>query len=321
MPIRSKPIPIQAIQLPKTQANGDISLTQLNAFLSVAACGSVSLAAQQLGISQPTLSRQLAMLETRLGKTLFDRQARPLALTAVGEFFLTHATQSIHELNELIYQTRHFDDEDDTLIIGFVASVLYGKLPSVISQLKARRSGVNVRLVEVSSHEQADALKMGVIHAGFGRFACDDRFVMQTFLCDEPYVVAVPKGHPFAGSQALELGELTKEVLILYHRSLLNLADGLSLDPLLVLFLQGSQPITHKVRDLQIALGLVAAGEGITLVPKSLDSLRNEAITYVPIAKTAQQATTSVYLSTLSHKDDPRLSTLIDVAKAVYAKP
>ena len=57
----------------------------LRAFLSVAHAGSLSRAAQELGSSQPTLSRQMTELEAQVGSLLFERTSRGLRLTEAGE--------------------------------------------------------------------------------------------------------------------------------------------------------------------------------------------------------------------------------------------
>lgn len=69
----------------------NIDWNQLRAFLATAQAGSLSAAARQLGLTQPTLSRQVAAIEQRLGVTLFERVGKGLALTATGHELLEHA--------------------------------------------------------------------------------------------------------------------------------------------------------------------------------------------------------------------------------------
>lgn len=249
-----------------------MNLKQLNAFIHVANTGSMSQSAKDLGLSQPTLSRHIAQLEQLLGQALIDRYRRPMTLTPAGEFFYLHAQKSVGELNELIALTQNFGKSSNTLTIGFVASILYGLLPEIISKLKSILPSLDIKLIEVSSNDQIHALKSGEIDVGFGRFLLPDDFVKQIFLRHEPLAVALPIQHRLANSSSIPLRELIDETLILYHRKPMILGSGEHSDPLLHLFYERNLTPLHinKARDIQIALGLVSAGEGVTLVPKSL---------------------------------------------------
>lgn len=295
-----------------------MTLEQLQSFIHLASTGSMSQSAFELGISQPTLSRHIASLETLLGQTLIDRTHRPMRLTAVGRFFYENAQKSISELGELITLTQNFGKSaPNTLTIGFVASILYGLLPEIIGKLKQSLPSLNVHLLEVGSYEQILALKSGQIDVGFGRFLCDDVFVRQIFLRHERLLVALPNNHKLSQKSALSLKNLTKDTLILYHRNPLVLSTGQTSDPLLHLFDEKnlSPASTQRVRDLQIALGLVSAGEGITLVPESLTSVRSKQVCYLPLS---ENATSPIYLNVLNHSPSPNLTALIHAVCAVY---
>ena len=140
---------------------------QLNAFMHIAQTGNISQSAKALNMSQPTLSRHIAQLEQALGQSLINREHRPMTLTPAGAFFYQHAQKSVNELNELIALTQNFGKSPtDTLTSGFVASILYGLLPDVIGELKSKLPNLTIKLVEISSNEQPDALKSGQIDGG-----------------------------------------------------------------------------------------------------------------------------------------------------------
>ena len=65
----------------------DVELNQFRYFLSVAQHARFTQAANELGVSQPALSRSVAKLEEELGQPLFERKSRPLALTEMGKSF------------------------------------------------------------------------------------------------------------------------------------------------------------------------------------------------------------------------------------------
>lgn len=296
-----------------------MNLVQLNAFIHTARVGNISQAAKELGLPQPTLSRHISQLEQMLGQTLINRQHRPMILTPAGQFFYERAQKSVSELSELITLTQNFGKlELNTLNIGFVASILYGLLPEVIRKLKTTLPNLNIHLIEVSSNEQPQALKSGIIDVGFGRFLSSDVFIKQIFLRHEHFVVALPHHHKLAKNSALAFSELIDETLILYHRTPLTFGINQTLDPLLQLFYERDLTPKHtqKASDIQIALGLVSAGEGLTVVPKSLTSVRAEQIAYIPL--TPNNATSSIYLNTLSTNQNPNIAALLDAIYAIY---
>ncbi len=176
-----------------------MTLQQLHYFIHVATTGSFSQSAKALNLSQPSLSRHIQQLEAKLGVELFDRYHRPMTLTDAGRFFLQHSQKHTQALLEAIELTKNFKTQSKTqFTIGFVASILYGLLPEIISMLKQRCPTLEIKLIEVSSNDQIAALKSGDIDVGFGRFLCSDPFIRQIFLRHERFVVALPIDHPLS---------------------------------------------------------------------------------------------------------------------------
>lgn len=302
-----------------------MTLAQLEYFIHLAQTGNVSQSAHALGLSQPSLSRHIAQLERALGVELFDRYHRPMRLTAAGVFLFEHSQKHSQALKEIIELTKNFQQSKHagTLTIGFVASVLYGLLPEIISTLKQTRPKLEIKLIEVSSDAQMSALKSGEIDVGFGRFLCSDALIRQIFLRHERFVVALPLHHPLATRDA-EMGisfkELMDDTLILYHRTALPVSEGQARDQLLNLFEQRklTPARTTQARDIQIALGLVSAGEGITLVPDSLKTVRSEQIHYHRLHH--ENATTPIYMNLLAERPHPELQALLDATYEIYEK-
>ncbi len=314
-----------------------MDLKQLNAFIAVADLQSFSAAATITGLSQPTLSRLLKQLEVSMGVVLVDRYHRPLQLTEAGQFFYDKVSAVLTELETITSMTQRLSTPSTALNIGFVPSVLYGLLPEVIATLKLHNADIEVNLKDISSYQQIEALKSGEIDIGFGRFAHQDPWIQKILLRHERYVVALPKAHPLAHIREQRLIDLANNRLILYHQTHLpalqahnitndnhtrtdheaNLAHSVT-EPLLHLFAQyGVTPfMTTKVSDLQVALGLVAAGEGITLVPASLQTVRTEQISYQRLIH--ENVTSPIYLHTLKDFIHPKVPELLSAIYQVY---
>ena len=325
-----------------------MDLKQLNAFIAVADLRSFSAAATQTGLSQPSLSRLLKQLETDMGVELIDRYHRPLNLTEAGAFFYDKISTVLTEIDTVTSMTQRLSAPSSVLNIGFVPSVLYGLLPEIIAELKQSSPDIEVTLKDISSYQQMDALKSGEIDIGFGRFAHQDPWIQQILLRHERYVVALPKSHPLAQVREQRLIDLANNRLILYHQTHLpistapaksksikltahapvntkNLSNRIQpslsepiTEPLLHLFAQyGISPFTTTtVSDLQVALGLVAAGEGITLVPASLRTVRTEQISYQRLVH--ENVTSPVYLHTLKDFVHPKIPALLTAIYHVY---
>jgi len=311
-----------------------MDLKQLNAFIAIADLKSFSAAASKTGLSQPTLSRLLKQLETDMGVELIDRYHRPLHLTEAGAFFYDKISTILTEIDTVTSMTQRLSVPSAALNIGFVPSVLYGLLPEVIAKLKQSHPDIEVNLKDISSYQQIDALKSGDIDIGFGRFAHQDPWIQQILLRHERYLVALPKAHPLADSDEQRLIDLANNRLILYHQTHLPISttaipikpsnDQPSFEPvtepLLHLFAQyGISPfMTTTVSDLQVALGLVAAGEGITLVPASLKTVRTEQIVYRRLLH--ENATSPIYLHTLKDFIHPKIPDLLGAIYQVYER-
>ena len=325
-----------------------MDLKQLNAFIAVADLRSFSAAAAKTGLSQPSLSRLLKQLETDMGVVLIDRYHRPLNLTEAGSFFYDKISTILTEIDTVTSMTQRLSAPSSALNIGFVPSVLYGLLPEIIATLKQFSPDIEVNLKDISSYQQMDALKSGEIDIGFGRFAHQDPWIQQILLRHERYVVALPKSHPLANVRKQRLIDLANNRLILYHQTHLPVSstvtteimtqasDQLSAstvtrathetslsseaitEPLLHLFAQyGISPfMTTTVSDLQVALGLVAAGEGITLVPASLQTVRTEQISYQRLVH--ENVTSPIYLHTLKDFVHPKIPDLLTAIYHVY---
>ncbi|GAA0314858.1 LysR family transcriptional regulator [Psychrobacter aestuarii] len=312
-----------------------MDIKQLKAFVAIAEAQSFSLAAERTQLSQPSLSRLLKQLETTMGVLLIERQHRPLQLTEAGEFFYKKMRTLLIEMQTITSMTQRLANPSPELRIGFVPSVLYGLLPEVIATLKRAHADIEVRLCDISSYQQLKALKSGEIDVGFGRFFYQDAWTQQVLLRHERYMVALPKAHPAANAAYQRLSDLAQQHLILYHNTHLparqaivteaQQADAERLvseppvtEPLLHIFAQyGITPLlTTKVSDLQVALGLVAAGEGITLVPASLQSVRSAQIAYRPLWH--EDVTSPIYLQTLKDRPHPRVPDLLSAIYQVY---
>ncbi len=256
-----------------------LELRQLRYFVVVAEECNITRAAVRLHIAQPPLSRQIQALEERLGVQLFERGSRPLRLTEAGRFFQSHALQLLAQAAELESMTRRVGKIERKLSLGFVGSTLYGLLPEVIRRFRAENPAVELTLHEMATVEQIAALKDGRIDVGFGRVRHEDPHVRRIVLREERLVAALPAEHPrLASNGPLSLKELATGTLIVFPKA----PRPSFADQVLAAFRdRGLTPESiFEAGELQIALGLVAAGEGAAIVPVGLNPLRRDDVGY-----------------------------------------
>jgi len=256
-----------------------MELRHLRYFVAVAEERNFTRAAERLHMAQPPLSRSIQQLEETLEVQLFQRDSRPLKLTETGKFFYAHAVQLLAQTAELESMTRRVGNIERSLSVGFVGSTLYGMLPKIIRRFRDENATVELSLHEMSTMDQIRALKDGQIDIGFGRIRHEDVNIRRVILREEKMIVALPEGHPLSLLKPiLALSDLVSETLIIFPKS----PRPSYADQVLSVFQdRGLKPRRiYEVRELQIALGLVAAGEGISVVPSSVYGLKRDDVSY-----------------------------------------
>ncbi|KUZ64421.1 LysR family transcriptional regulator [Burkholderia ubonensis] len=293
-----------------------MELRQLRYFIAVAEEMNITRAAERLHMTQPPLSRQLQAIEDEIGLPLFERGARPLKLTEAGRVFYAQAKRLVDQADELGPLTRRLAQMSERIVIGFVPSTLYGALPDVIRAFRETRPDVELSLIEMFTLEQLGALKGGRIDVGFGRLRFDDDQLVREALIEEKLIAALPAGHPLADpDRPLALADVANETLIVYpstprpsfaDQQLSALRDG------------GLAPAgVHEVRELQTALGLVAAEVGVSLVPESVEGVRVKGVVYRRLPEPV--ATSPIIMSRRVHDESPATAAFCAIARAMIA--
>ncbi len=121
---------------------------QLKAFLETAETGSLSAAARKLGLTQPTLSRQVAAIESQLGVTLFERVGKAMVLTGTGLALLEHARVMGAAAEDLqMAATGQSQAVDGVVCISASEAVAAYLLPSVLLRLRQQAPGIVIDVV------------------------------------------------------------------------------------------------------------------------------------------------------------------------------
>lgn len=298
----------------------DVSLDSrhLRYFVAVARERNFTRAAEKLHIAQPPLSRAIQQLEDEFGVALLDRASRPLALTDAGRLLFEQAVQVLDRMDEMKAMVARLRAAELTRLgLGFVASTLYGYLPEVIRRYRAARPEVELTLLEMTTIEQVAALKEGRIDVAFGRITFNDPLVERTVLRKEKLCVALPLTHRLSSRTGLlKLEELAEDALVIYPKA----PRPSYADQVLALFRERElKPRQlHEVRELQTALGLVAADTGVCIVPASVERLRRDNVVYRRLDEPG--AVSPIIMSTRKGDRSPEIGLILRIVKEMYRK-
>lgn len=184
----------------------------LKYFQAVARRENYQLAAQDLYITQPTLSRAIANLESEIGFPLFEKQGRNIRITAFGKAFLAYVNSAIESIDEGVQHLRNMANSMEGCIsISAIYGFFYNQLPALLSEFNEKYPHVTFKTesttsVEVIQHVHDERFDIG-FHCGTPK--------MQYYPALESYqltsselVVITSKEHPLAGRGSVYLKEL-----------------------------------------------------------------------------------------------------------------
>jgi DNA-binding transcriptional LysR family regulator len=259
-----------------------VELRHLRYFVAVAEQLHFGRAAQRLHIAQPPLSQQIRRLERDLGVRLLHRTSRRVELTDAGRAFLVEARLTLAQAEHATQvATRAANGEVGQLVIGHMASAELNVFPRLLPVFRRRYPAVELAFQLLGATEQMELLREGEIHAGFLRLPASDRVLRVRSIIREPLVAVLPERHAFARRRSVPLRALRGERFILFPRSH---APGYY-DALVAIFREaGLEPtIVQETRRLHTALSLVAAGRGVSLMPKCIASLARPGVVCHPL--------------------------------------
>jgi LysR family transcriptional regulator, benzoate and cis,cis-muconate-responsive activator of ben and cat genes len=255
-----------------------MELWQLKYFLAVADELNYGRAAARLNVAQPSVTRAVQGLENELGVTLFLRDKRRVELTPAGRVFANEARSVLSGLERGARQARRVErGEVGTLTIGFEGLSSFAFIPPAVQAFQARYPDVTVELREMSAAEQAAGLKDHRIELGFVVPPIDDPAIAVEVVGSESLVLAMPAAHRLAQQPTVKTAQLAGERFV--GSSTLCGTNR----PIMVALRACAKPQVAQVSDMQLRLGFVAAGLGVTLVPASVAELTRAGISYRPL--------------------------------------
>ncbi|WP_405562365.1 LysR family transcriptional regulator [Streptomyces sp. NBC_01180] len=277
-----------------------IEARHLRVLRAVAATGSFSAAARELGCTQPAVSQQMKALETSSGTTLLIRTGREMRLTQAGEALVRHAGGILAGLTAA--------EEEVAAIAGLRAgrvrlvSFPSGSstlVPTALAALRAAHPGTRVSLVEGEPPRSVEMVRDGDCDVALAfRYgpATDewDDLVVRPLLTDR-MVGLVPDGHRLADADAIGVGDLAGESWIAgcprCRRQLVEVCESAGFTP----------RIDFATDDYPAVIGLVGAGLGVAVLPElAIESVRSMGARTVSVEPAVQREIVALTLPDLA---------------------
>lgn len=189
----------------------------IQAFVTVAQSGSFSVAAQQLFITQPAVSKRISKLEERLNHRLFDRLGRELQLTEAGLALLPRAENILRELREAERNIKELSGEIvGTLRVATSHHVGLHHLPPILREFAATHGNVNLQFEFLDSEQAHEKVLNGECELAFVTLAPK---IHAPLGCEtiwrDPLSVVVAKDHSFAQAANVSFSDLSHAPAIL----------------------------------------------------------------------------------------------------------
>ena len=174
---------------------------------------------------------------------------------------------------------------------------------------------VKIELIEMSTKDQIQALKEGRIDVGFGRLRISDPAIRRVLLREEPLMLAVHISHHLAtDSKGTYFADIEDENLFLYPS---HPKPNFSTQVRHLFSEHGLDPKNLKeVREIQLALGLVAAGEGVCIVPESAKTIQLPNLIYIPLLDSS--AKSPIFMAIRCMDESENIRSLFDCIYQVY---
>jgi DNA-binding transcriptional LysR family regulator len=187
-------------------------LEQLDAFHR---CGTLSAAAEELHLAQPSLSRSMQKLETLLGVTLFERQKNRLKLNKTGILAAEYAARIVENVNEMEQRIQLFDKSLHTLTIGSCA-------PGPLIKILPRITPVFSEQALISTMETETILLQGLRTSAYQLIIVshpikDDDLICQEYITEHLYM-SVNNFHPAVTYSSITFEQADGQNFIMYAK-------------------------------------------------------------------------------------------------------
>lgn len=203
-----------------TGKDSKLTLNQLAYFQVVARTENYRAAAEELYISQPSLSRSIDSLEKELGVMLFDRTGRGIALTKTGRLFLEYVDRILEECDIAAYKMKELSSSGGRIDIGYVFPLANYYIPHKVRTFLDLPGNEHTTFGFTQNRTSyiISEIKKGLIDVGFCAYTDGEEALEFTPILKQEMVVITPPDHPAAKEEKVSVRILEKYPVIGYDR-------------------------------------------------------------------------------------------------------
>lgn len=258
-----------------------MELKQLEYFMTLSQELHFTRAAEKLGITQPSLSQQIRLLEHEVGMPLFDRVGKKTMLTEAGRALLHHGYNVFHELSQARAVISELQGlKRGTLKIGALLTVVNYLLPPTVMGFHNSYPNVELSVLGLRTGDIYNGLLQNELDLGIVFLPMEHEDLETIPLYKENLALAVAVDHPIAQAAFVTLDILKETPSVLlpntyFLRQIINeQCRSLAFTP---------QPVL-EMTTMESIVTMVSKGVGVTILPKGyLDYINNSYICTIPL--------------------------------------
>ncbi|MGE8081891.1 LysR family transcriptional regulator [Peribacillus loiseleuriae] len=296
-----------------------MDIRSLRYFISVAEHLNFTEAAKQLYVAQSAVSQQIAILETKIGVKLFDRNKHSVQLTDAGSVLLKDARDILKKLDESIENARQAEEGlIGTINLGLLSAEVGCFFPVLVREFRRKYPKVKINfnyddIGKIREKLKTDELDMAfTLSIGLQNIGGLEHKKLWT----EPHCIVMHEDHPLANKTSIDIGELAHESFVMLDRQEYPPAFDLMLAACAN---HGFSPnIINLASRIEAVLMMVDSGIGITILPKFLQLYYSPTLRFINIE--GDDFKVDVVASWKKMNRRPSLSLFIEVLESILAQ-
>lgn len=240
-----------------------MEIEQLRHFLKVAELANFTRAAEEVGLSQPALSRSIARLEAEFGQPMLERQTRSVTLTDAGRLLLARAKQIVTMVDDTLVEITD-DGQTGRIRVGAIPTIAPYYLPPLLKSFGKAYPRATVIINEEPTEQLLKSLTDGELDVGILALPLTVKHLEIHELFEEELQLVLPAHHPLADKPQVRLSDIQSLPFVL-------LGEAHCLTDNIVSFCRQKSfhPVSvERTSQLATVQELVALGHGISMVPE-----------------------------------------------------
>lgn len=244
--------------------NARMNLRALQYFVKLADLRHFSKAAEACFVSQPTLSTQIRKLEEELGVQLVERSPKNIMLTPVGAEIADRARLVLSDIEQIHSVARRSGNPADGILrLGLFPTLAPYLLPHIVPTLRQRYPNLRLQLAEEKTDDILRMLRQGGLDAALLALPINQEGLEMEVLFEEPFVLALPAGHPLCARSRIAMADLEGAELLLLEEGHCLRDHALEVCTLA----HAQERVDFHATSMETLRQMVAADVGITLMP------------------------------------------------------